>query len=326
MKWKRFLLVQLPAALVVSAALAEGAAWALGGVAPRRHDLDRLAAALEAARVDAPVVLMGDSITQDVAKSYRLAEPGRVANLTTNMASGAIGAALLLRRYLERNAPPQVVVIAATGDFFAYAPEGKAAETWLSSVFRRPDERAELARFGLAGDQSWRPAALAVETRLGERLAGLVAPAAESMPAGTLPPGGVAVETDAPPANVAAEIADRVARPPVMSPSARWAVEEICRLSERHGFWLAVWRAPQPDRVTEAQGAALAELDADIVRTAGRCRGVELADFNRGRSFPDNAFRDAHHLRRPGWTARYGALLAETLADIPLSQTKASQP
>lgn len=316
MNWKRFLFLHLPVALAVTAAVAEGAAWALRDVAPRRHDLDRLVVALDGAKMDAPLVLLGDSVTQDVAKSYRLAPPGQVANLTTNLASGAIGAALLLRRYLDHNQPPRLVVIAATGDFFSYRPEGKAAETWVTSVFRRPDERAVLGRFGLDRDESWRPAALVLETRLGEKVQGLIAPRAEAMPSGAQEPGRALPETDAAPPEVVAEIAGRARQTLSLSDSARWAVQDMCRLSAQYGFTLAVLRAPQPSSVGVAQGAAMIAQQAQVAEAARECRAVTFGDFNAGTVFPDNAFRDGHHLRRPGWTSYYARLLSDRLGTL----------
>lgn len=312
MDWKRFLFLHLPVALAVTAAAAEGAAWALRDVAPRRHDLDRLAVALDTVTLDAPVVLLGDSVTQDIAKTYRLAPVGTVANLTTNLASGAVGGALLLRRYLDRNAPPRAVVVAATPDYLFFTPGGKTAEVYLTSVFRRPPERATLAGLGIQGlGEASLPAALRLEGRVAEPLSALLAPRVDGFPDGGLDPAAApAAEAGPILPGVAAEIALRRAAP-VHTPAAGWAFQEICRLSERHGFALHVWRAPTPDSLRGGDDFA-----AFAATVAAACPRAEVADINLRHSFPDHAFRDGHHLRRPGWSAVYARLLTAELGRV----------
>lgn len=314
MAWKRFLFVQLPAALVVSAVLAEGTASALSGVAPRRHDLDHLVGALAVAKVDAAVVLAGDSVTQDVMKTYRIAPDGVVANLTTNQASGLIGTAFLLRRYLERNAPPTHVVIASTPEFYAYQPGGVAAHTYLTSVFRRDDEQAALRRLGIAQAEDWRPAALALAQRIGEPLTGLGGMGSARLPAGEQAPEQRVTEGGPVPVNVAAQIAQRAALSLGVSPSAHEALDMICDLAGRHGFTLHLVRAPIPQSVLAARGGD--DGWRDLQAAAAKCPRVVVDDVNRRERFPDYAFRDADHLQRPGWTAVYARLLADLVAPL----------
>ena len=147
MRWNRFLLLWLPAALLVLGLGAELLARALEPVPLRRQDVDLLLVAIERLKYEATIVLAGDSVTQDVAKTHRLGAPDMVANLTTNKASGVVGLRLLLDRYLARHEPPAHLVIAATPEFLGYEPEGRAAKIYVSSVFRRPEEQALLARF-----------------------------------------------------------------------------------------------------------------------------------------------------------------------------------
>ena len=129
-------------------------ARALEPVPLRRQDVDLLLVAIERLKYEATIVLAGDSVTQDVAKTHRLGAPDMVANLTTNKASGVVGLRLLLDRYLARHEPPAHLVIAATPEFLGYEPEGRAAKIYVSSVFRRPEEQALLARF--IPPESWR--------------------------------------------------------------------------------------------------------------------------------------------------------------------------
>lgn len=311
MSWRRFLTRSLPLSLLGLALLAEGAAIALNGVPPRRHDLDKLVAALDHARADAPVVVMGDSVTQDVLKTYRI---GGSANLTTNQASGVIGSDLLLRRYLERNAAPKAAVIAATPEFFGYQPEGSAARLYVTSVFTRPSEREALAAAGIALDEAWLPAALAIEKRLADPVTGMLVRAPASIPmgdttaiAGPLEPGPV-------PDGVAPQIARRAKLSPILSASARMALTDICALAVSKGFTVHLVRAPVPASVRQARSAGWEpDLAAGIKAV---CPTAILADFNQSIDFPDHAFRDADHLRRPGWTAAYAARLDALIGEL----------
>ncbi len=323
MDWKRFLFLHLPVALAVTAAAAEGAAWALRDVAPRRHDLDRLVAALDTAKLDAPVVLLGDSVTQDVMKTYRIAPDGVVANLTTNQASGLIGSALLLRRYLAHNAAPAHVVIASTPEFFAYQPDGAAARTYVTSVFTRAEERAELQALGLVQPELYRPAVLSLELRIAVPLGGLVGGTPDMLPIGEEEPGAQSGESGPILPGVARQIAGRRDQRLGLSPSARRALEDICALSARTGFTLHLVRAPMPESVLPRdveQGPRQAE---EIRLATAGCAAVAVDDINNRQIFPDHAFRDADHLRRPGWTGKYASLLASWVQQLDAHAAKA---
>lgn len=314
MNWNRFLLLWLPSALLVLGLGAELLARVLNPVPLRRQDVDLLVVAIDRLKSEATIVLAGDSVTQDVAKTYRLGRSGSVANLTTNQASGVIGLRLLLDRYLARHEAPAHLVIAATPEFLSYEPEGRAAKIYVSSVFRRPEEQALLARF--IPPKGWRPAALAVEDRLWEPLVSLAAPTPGTWPGGEIEPDQTVLESAPAPAGVASQIAGRAAKPLGLSPSAQDSLRAICSQALRHGFTLHLVWAPMPESVValrrkkrdfDALEAALAQVLAD-------CPQVERADINALASFPDHAFRDSDHLRRPGWTARYAFLLKNYLA------------
>ena len=144
-QWRKFISVTFPVTLICIALLVEVFSYLLKDVPLRRHDLDRLVVALqEGGAINSPTVLLGDSITQDVLKGYRVAPIGEVANLTTNKASGVVGSLFLLERYLEKNIPPKKIIVASTPEFFGYDPEGKAAEIYLTSVFNKAKERGWL--------------------------------------------------------------------------------------------------------------------------------------------------------------------------------------
>lgn len=316
--WRKFLLIQLPLALLVLALLAEALGWGLRDVPLRRHDLDRLVLAIDRQKQDAPLLLQGDSITQDVAKSFPLAPHGALANLTTNASSGLIGSAFLLRRYLERNQAPRALLIAATPDFFSTAPAGGDGELYLTSVFRRADEQEQLRRQDLLGEASPRkPAVLDLQGKVGDRLLGLLAPAAEPFVEGDLDP--AKYQPEPPPAlpGVDKMIAERGKQPGGMTASAQWAMGEICRLSAERGFTVVVARAPLPDSLNEHTVMGDFAGWAAAVQAAGQgCPKLTVEDFNAGREFPLYAFRDNAHLRRPGWSGFYARLLAERIARL----------
>lgn len=320
MSWPRFLFIALPLALLALAAVAEGGAIALNGVAPRRHDLDLVVAALDHARLDALVVMAGDSVTQDVLKTYRIAPPRQIANLTTNQASGLIGTAFLLRRYLERSTPPKHVVIAATPEFYGYQPEPAAARVYLTSVFRRAGEKEELARLGIGGGDQWWPAALMIQDRLLDKFSGLLAPTATDLPTSEAKPEPARLETTPTVPNVAAAIALSTKIQLGVSPSARRAFELICADSAKHGFNVHVLRAPLPQTVLAARGAS-EEHAAMLRQAAAGCPAIVFDDFNSRQIFPDYAFRDTNHLQRPGWTALYGRLLTDYIRSLLADRT-----
>ena len=315
MSWPRFLFIMLPLALFVLAVVAEGAAMALNGVSPRRHDLDRIVAGLEHVKLDAPIVIAGDSVTQDILKKFEVAPPGKIANLTTNQASGLIGTAFLLRRYLERNAPPRHLVIAATPEFYGYNPGDAAAQVYLTSVFRRADEKAELARLGIGAHDRWRPAALKIKERLWDKWTGLVAPVATDLPVGDARPEPAALESAPTMPHVAAAIAARARIALGVSSSALRAFALICAASAQYGFSLHLVRAPLPETVLVVRGAS-DDLNALLRAATADCAAVVIDDMNSRQVFPDYAFRDPDHLRRPDWTALYGRLLADYIAKL----------
>jgi hypothetical protein len=318
--WRSVLLVRLPLAFLACASAAEAGAWLLRDVPPRRHDLDRLVLAIDAVPMSAEIVLLGDSVTQDVARSYRLAPPGRLANLTTNQASGVAGSYLLLSRYLDRNPPPRFLVVAATPEFLAYDPEGRAAGTYLTSVFRRPAERAALgAAPAIPGTGRWRPAAFDLEARLVEPLIAAAMPRPTAYLSGDLRAEEM-LEPEPPPVPEAAEAGIRARRDkaPALAPSARWALGRLCERASALGIRVRLLRAPVPESVLAARRAdgGYAALDRAVMDAASACPDIHLSDANDLAAFPDHAMRDGDHLRRPGWTSRYATLLAGYLAAL----------
>ncbi|MEC8172333.1 MAG: hypothetical protein VX090_03050, partial [Pseudomonadota bacterium] len=171
MSWRHFFLFKLPLSVLLLLGLAEVVALALSTTPQLRHPLDRLVASLPFETRDAEIVLFGDSVTQDVANQYELAEEGRLADLTTNKASAAMGIYLLLRRHLEHNGPPRHIVFAGTPEMLAYTPRESTSELYLASVFTKSDEQEILALAGLLPTtEFWKPALFKIETSIFNRI------------------------------------------------------------------------------------------------------------------------------------------------------------
>ncbi|MEC7574783.1 MAG: hypothetical protein VX973_07820, partial [Pseudomonadota bacterium] len=67
----------------------------------------------------------------------------------------------------------------------------------------------------------------------------------------------------------------------------------------------------QSDNRLQTLETAIAEI------TGPDCRNVTFTDINETHTFPNHAFRDADHLRRPGWTTFYGRILRDYLSQLP---------
>nr|ABZ09806.1 hypothetical protein ALOHA_HF4000APKG8K5ctg1g19 [uncultured marine microorganism HF4000_APKG8K5] len=319
--WRRFLLVHLPLALLGVAIAAEGVAYLLKDISLRRHDLDRIAVALEQGGLSAEVLMFGDSVTQDVLKTYRIAPPGRVANLTTNLASGAVGVMLLLKRYLEVNPPPRHLVLVASPEFLSYDPQGKTAEIYITSVFRGDDETAWLSRHMPAVlEKSWEPAVLNLEGKIGYPFLALMAPRPDGIPEGEVLPDPNMAQEDSPISRAALQsVKGRIGKELGPTPSVKLALGEICGLAREHGFEVHILRAPIPAEVLDGWRASdkLAGFENQMGSTlADSCPGVRFGNFGAKGELPTVAMREADHLRRPGWTNRYALILQEFIASL----------
>lgn len=314
--WTSFLTRRLPIALVILALVAELGAWALRDAPRARHPLDRLVLGLDDGPFEADFVLLGDSVTQDVADTYRLAPNGALANLTTNQASGIAGSYLLLRRYLAENPAPRHVAVVATPEFMGFVPDGATAETYLASVFRRSGEPDILSRFEVDADSgNWTPAILDIDATVLDPLIGVAAATPSPVTGGETDPTLVeSVEGPGGNAVGAASIQARVARPPMASAGAAPALAALCDLAREVGASLHVAWAPMPETVwrTWREANILAEWRARLA--AGACADARFHDFNTAMAYPDHGFRDSDHLRRPGWTARFGRDLTTWIA------------
>lgn len=316
--WRRFLFLKLPVSVIALALLAEGAALLLRDAPLRRHPLDRLVATVTALQADHRVAVLGDSITQDVFDAYKLDLDGRVANLTANRASGIPGVLLLLRRYTATNRAPAHVVIASTPEFFGFLPRQATAETYLSTVFRRPEERSWLRdRLSDLRPPTWRPAILRVDDQLFLPLVGALMPVPSRLPGGSAEladgrplerPGGNAISKE-----IALARADRSLE---LRPEALRLLAELCQLAASIDARLHILWAPMPASTHDkwADSGALARYRSALEGAVkGDCQPVAFTDFNSPEPYPDYAFRDPDHLRRPGWASRYAIRLRSYL-------------
>lgn len=317
-QWKTFLFRRLPVAIVTIGLLVEGAAYLLREAAPLRHPLDRLVASLDRLPAPADVILLGDSVTQDIAGQFDLSGVHNIADLTTNKASGLIGSYFLVRRYLALYRKPSSIVIAATPEFFGYTPSPTTADFYLTTVFRRPLEQSELKQVGLPPRKThWRPAIFDFESQIFNRIAGTVFRKSGDLNSKLAKPDDAA-SPEPPGGNAAQDNAIDERRNSVMevSQNAAFAMQRLCSLSARMNFTLNVVWAPAPasaHKLWRSDGRLDRLRDRLTKATEGACFGVTFTDINDLKTFPDHAFRDPDHLRRPGWAALYAQQLKRFL-------------
>jgi hypothetical protein len=288
-----------------------------------RHPLDRLIYSMNSIKNGGDIILFGDSVTQDIARKYALAPGNRVVNLTTNKASGMTGAYLLLHRYLGTNQPPGHIVVAATPEFFGYSPDPQTAKLYLSSVFTTAEEQRYLRTIGLAHPKkNWTPAIFKIEESIFNRVTGLLFRSNTSDNISYLPqhfdaplkgPGGNAVSHKI--------LEARYLRSPFLdiSKSAQHAIQEMCVLSRLHKFELHIITAPIPKSVYlkwKVNGRISKFQDLILKITDPTCHNTAFTDINEIVPFPDHAFRDSDHLRRPGWANLYARTLRDLIANL----------
>ena len=320
--WRRFLLVHFPLALIGIAFAAESLAWLLRDVPLRRHDLDKITVALEQGGQFADVLMFGDSVTQDVLKTYKIAPPGRVANLTTNMANGIVGVMFLLHRYLEVNPPPRYLVLVASPEFLSYDPEGLTAEIYVTSVFSREDEVAWLSRhMPEVLEKTMEPAIFNLEGRIAYPLLSLMMPRPDRLPEGEAEPDPDVASEESPISEAALQsVRSRISKELGPTSTVKTALGEICDLAKTHDFQVRVLRSPIPAEVIAGWRASgeLADFQKQMDSVlAASCPDTRFENFGAWGELPTTAMRESDHLRRPGWTNRYALVLREFIASLP---------
>jgi len=320
-RWFKFISVKFPVALIFIALFAEVFSYIFKDVSLRRHDLDRLVIALkEGESINAPTILLGDSITQDALKSYRIAPKRKVANLTTNNASGVVGSMFLLQRYLEKNTLPQRIIFASTPEFFGYDPKGKTAEIYLTSVFNNTEEQKWLLSHmsNVFYDQKIEPAILNIEGEVGYKVLTLLASTPDRLIEGSEVPNKIPVLESSPvhPA-VQRDINSRGNNPLVLSKIAGAALINICKIAPKADLYIMIAPMPETTYLKRKKKGEIDKLkDALISLLNNNCTKINFIDINEYRVFPDIAMRDSDHLRRPGWTAEYAKLLKQIIVKL----------
>jgi hypothetical protein len=320
-QWLKFISVTFPVALIFIALFSEVFSYLLKDVPLRRHDLDRLVVALkEGEAINAPTVLLGDSITQDVLKKYRVAPKGEIANLTTNKASGVVGSMFLLERYLKKNTPPSKIIFASTPEFFGYEPEGKAAEIYLTSVFNKTEERRWLLKHmnNAFNENKVEPAILNIESKIGYKILALFAPIPNGLIEGDEIPDKMPVlEHSFIHSSIQKGLVNRSNEHLTLSKIVGSALIDICKMLPEADLYFVI--APMPE-ITYLKRKEKGEInflrDKIFNHLDGDCSKVNFIDINEYEIFPDVAMRDSDHLRRPGWTAEYARLLRQVIRTL----------
>lgn len=321
--WHFFFTRQLPVALIALAVGVEVLSIAMDGIPFRRHDLDLLALNVNIETTDTSpgTIVVGDSVTQGIFKSYAIGAPGDVANLTTNQANGLAGTYLLLRRYLRHHAPPRYLVIAATPEFYTFQPDGETARVYLETVFRQPYEVAFLDAYLKREKAFYEPAIMHMDERLGLKFLAFMA----SSPGGLLM-GDKQPDPDGQPLahdlqdNVRNDIRRRGENALIIPADNLPILQAICGLAKSYEFNIRILTAPIPettydmwtqsDRLTRFQSQRDTFFDAE-------CPQLYSADQDRLLIVPDGAMRDSDHLIRHDWTNVYAVLLDDLVRRLP---------
>lgn len=328
--WRKFLLFKLPGTLAAILILIEALAFALEEVRPNRHDLDRLAIIADQTNetINSNIIVFGDSVTQDVFKTFRIGVEGQIANLTTNKASGIIGSYLLLSRYLQNYPAPETAVFAATPEFFAFSPEGDVAELYLSSVFHHENEQDFIDGY-MGEKRSASPISLMhMEGRIGTKIISVLSPTPTKFPMGhRVPdPNALASGTDVR-AHVLEDILKRAERPIDIPSKNSDIFSEICTLAKKYKFNIHIVFAPVPTSLFEAwkrNGIFISFLQQLRHLLNQGCQDVAVSLDATLAVVPDHMMRDADHLNRHAGTSFFATRLNELVVKLTSSSRNIS--
>ena len=320
--WSKFFLFKLPVTLAVILILIEALAFALKEVRPNRHDLDRLAMVADhpSEAIHSEIVVFGDSVTQDVLKTFKIGVEGQVANLTTNKASGIIGSYLLLSRYLQNQPTPKTVVFAATPEFFAFSPDGDVADLYLRSVFHHEDEKDYIN--GYLGEKGSAPSIslMHLEGRIGTKIISVLSPPPVKFPMGQRVPDSTLLASDAKvQAHVLDDILKRAERPIVIPTKNSNVFSEICTLAKKHKFNIHIVFAPVPISLFDAwkkNGIFVSFLTQIRYLFKQGCQNVAVSLDTTLAVVPDHMMRDAEHLTRHAGTSFFANRLNKFVAKL----------
>lgn len=307
--WSKFFLLRLPLAALIIAVAIEGAAWLLSGVTLHRHSVDDLANAVMHDKTPYRVVLLGDSVTHNVAHKYRIGDPGEVADLTTHALAGLPSSLFILKRYLESGRRPQQVIIASSRDVYTIPIEGPTFTYYLTSVFPQPYERDFLERYyGSYVNYSWRPAALSITTKIGEPLFSLLRrPGDQIWTAPEVPSISPVLESFPGEPYNQKQFQERLDEPTDVRPEVRAILNEICSLSRKYGFSIHIIWPPVQIKLHQAllANGSLQKIDAQIsgiFKENGVPVTIDDSDSKHDYPYFD---RDLVHIKGQGWEQLY---------------------
>lgn len=320
-EWSKFFLLRLPLAALVIAVGIEAAAWLLSGVTLHRHSVDDLATAVLHDEHPYPVVLLGDSVTHNVAHKYRIGDAGEVADLTTHAFAGLPSSLFILKRYLESGHRPRQVIIAASRDVYTIPIQKSTFTYYLTSTFTLPYERDFLERhYPSYVDYSWRPAALSITTKIGEPLFSLLRRPGDQIWTAPEIPAAAPVLESFPVEPYQKQFEERLAEPTVVRPEVRAILDELCGLSRRYGFSLHLVWPPVQTRLHQALQAngTLGRIDGELAAIFKHDGvAVTIEDSDDGHDYP-YFDRDLVHIKGEGWEQLYAN---ELTADIHRFET-----
>lgn len=149
-KKNEFILIKLPICILLLLFLIESFAFFLSDYRAVRHGLDRKISYIENNnnKIYSEILLFGDSVTKDIADEFSIYKDKKnIVNLTTNRASGLLGAILLYDRYVKKNHTPKYLVISSTPPFITFLPYLKTKELYLTSVFNSKAETKLISQY-----------------------------------------------------------------------------------------------------------------------------------------------------------------------------------
>ena len=149
-KAHKFLLFKVPLSLIFIILLFELIAFFLSDYKAVRHGLDRKVSNLNSkiGSYNSNMLLFGDSVTKDIVDDFNISSDCcNVLNLTTNRASGLLGAYLLYKKYRKKNKAPKYIVISSTPKFLSFFPEAKTKKLYLTSVFNTKEENKIISSY-----------------------------------------------------------------------------------------------------------------------------------------------------------------------------------
>ena len=149
-KANKFLLFKVPLSLILSILFFEFISFCLSDYKAIRHGLDRKVSNLNnnISSYNSNIILFGDSVTKDIVDDFNISSDCcNLLNLTTNRASGLLGAYLLYKRFRKNNKAPKYVVISSTPKFLSFFPEGKTKNLYLNSVFNTKEENKIISSY-----------------------------------------------------------------------------------------------------------------------------------------------------------------------------------